>query len=168
MSPSTSNVIVSIAMAVVAVAVVFQAAMVFGMYKAAKAASEQLKAFMPKAEGFLATAETTLKESRSQIQELTTKANTVIDTTQAQLNRIDGLVQDASAKAKVQMERVEMMLDDTLSRVHATVVQVNNGVLKPLRELNAVSSGIRAAIGHLFRGGRPSVAQVTADEEMFI
>jgi len=160
--------IVSIAMAIVAVAVVFQAAMVFGMYKATKEASEKLKLFMPKAEGFLGSAEKTLAESRAQIQELTSKAHTIIDTTQTQLNRIDGLVSDASSKAKVQMERVEMMLDDTLSRVHSTIVQINNGVMKPVREINAVSSGLRAAINHLFRGGRPSVAQATADEEMFI
>ena len=41
-------------------------------------------------------------------------------------------------------------------------------VLKPVREVNALTQGVRAAIASLLKGGRPSVAQATADEEMFI
>jgi hypothetical protein len=40
--------------------------------------------------------------------------------------------------------------------------------MKPVKELNGLAAGIRAAFAHLTRSGRPSVAQATSDEEMFI
>jgi len=168
MDPHTSNVIVSIAMSIVAVAVLFQAAMVFGMYRAAKDLRDKMNVFLPKAEGLLGMAEKSLNESRQEINELTTKARSMMDAAQTQLTRIDNVVSDATERAKAQIERVEMIVDDTLSRVHGTVVQLNNGVLKPVREVNALTQGVRAAIASLLKGGRPSVAQATADEEMFI
>ena len=168
MDPHTSNVIVSIAMSIVAVAVLFQAAMVFGMYKASKELRDKMNVFLPKAEGLLGLAEKSLNESRQEINEITTKARSMMDAAQTQLTRIDNVVTDATGRAKAQIERVEMIVDDTLSRVHGTVVQLNNGVLKPVREVNALAQGVRAAVSTLLKGGRPSVAQATADEEMFI
>ena len=168
MDPHTSNVIVSIAMGTVAVAVVFQAAMVFGMYRAARELRDKMNVFLPKAEVLLGSAEKSLNESRQEIKDITSKANSMIDTAQAQLSRIDQVVSDATGRAKVQIERVEMIVDDTLSRVHGTVMTLNDGVLKPVREVNALAQGVRAALSALLRGGRPSVAQATADEEMFI
>jgi hypothetical protein len=73
-----------------------------------------------------------------------------------------------TSRLKVQMERIELVLDDSMSRVHETVAIVHDGIMKPLREVTGVASGIRAAVAHLIRGGRPSVAQATSDEEMFI
>ena len=75
---------------------------------------------------------------------------------------------DATGRAKIQMERVELMLDDTLNRVQDTVAAVQGNILKPIREVNAVAAGFRTAIQTLLKGGRPSVAQATTDEEMFI
>jgi hypothetical protein len=66
------------------------------------------------------------------------------------------------------MERVEMVLDDTMSRAHETVATVHNGIMRPLRELNGIAIGIKTAFAFMARGNRPSVAQVTSDEEMFI
>lgn len=168
MEPQVSNVIVSIAMCIVAVAVLFQAAMVFGMYKAAKELRDKMNVFLPKAEVLLGSAEKSLNESRAEIKDITTKARTMMDAAQTQLTRIDTVVTDATGRAKVQLERVEMIVDDTLSRVHGTVMELNDGVLKPVREVNALALGVRAALASLLKGGRPSVAQATADEEMFI
>jgi hypothetical protein len=75
---------------------------------------------------------------------------------------------DATQRAKVQLERAEMVLDDTMSRAHETVTMVHSGLLRPLREVQGIAAGIRTAIAHLTRGNRPSVAQATHDEEMFI
>jgi hypothetical protein len=56
------------------------------------------------------------------------------------------------------------------------VVQVENvggavkgAVLKPVREANAIMAGVKAAVVTYAQGGRrPSVDNVTQDEEMFI
>ncbi|MBK5291627.1 MAG: hypothetical protein JJE04_08145 [Acidobacteriia bacterium] len=151
-----------------AVALVAQACLIFGIFKAMKAVRDQLNEFLPKAESFLAHTERTLEESRLQVQEVSLKANTVLDLTKKQLERVDEVLGEAANRAKVQLERVELVLDDTISRVHDTVVTLNNTILRPMRELNGLASGLKAALQFLLRGGRPTVAQATADEEMFI
>jgi hypothetical protein len=69
----------------------------------------------------------------------------------------------------MQLERAQVMVDDTMSRVHETVSMVHGGVVKPLREINGLVSGVRAGFSALARKPRnPNVESVTQDEEMFI
>jgi hypothetical protein len=60
-----------------------------------------------------------------------------------------------------------MVLDDAMSRAQETVAVVHSGIMIPLREIQGVTAGVRAAIHFLLRG-RNSHVQATADEEMFI
>ena len=65
------------------------------------------------------------------------------------------------------MESVELVLDDTFNRAHETVAVVHDGIMRPLRELNGIAAGVRAALVPWPR--QPSqVDQATSDEEMFI
>jgi hypothetical protein len=84
------------------------------------------------------------------------------------LNRVDEVLADAALRARVQLERAESIIDDTLSRAQQTVGLVHSGVMRPLREIQGITAGVKAALGFIARGNRPSVAQVTQDEEMFI
>jgi hypothetical protein len=59
-------------------------------------------------------------------------------------------------------------LDDTMSRVQGTVTSVQSSIVRPLREISGVAAGVRSAVAHLLKGSPANVAQVTADEEMFI
>lgn len=160
--------IATAAVIVSAVAIVLQAAILFAIYRQTKRLGEQVAALAPKVESTLETAQRTLEQSRKQIAEVAAKANEVLDASKAQLGRINDLLEDATARARAQLDRVELVLDDTISRVHQTVTMLHNGVLRPLREMTGVAAGIRAAFTHLFSGGRPTVAQATQDDEMFI
>lgn len=160
--------ILTIFVGLVAISQVVQMAALWMLQKRARAIQEQLTAFTPRAEQLMKTAQETLEQSRQQIVEVTTKANDVLDSTRSQIQRVEELLTDVSTRAKVQLDHAEMVLDDTLGRVQETVTLLHNGVMRPLREINGVSAGIRAAIGHMLKGGRPSVAQATQDEEMFI
>lgn len=151
-----------------AIALCIQAGFLFGIYKAAKVMQEKVTPLVPKVEGLVAAATSTVESSRHQVLEITTKANEILDSTKKQLAKVDEVVTDATSRAKVQMERVEMVLDDTMSRAHETVATVHNGVMRPLREINGIALGIKTAFSHMTRGNRPSVAQATSDEEMFI
>jgi hypothetical protein len=84
------------------------------------------------------------------------------------LVKVEEVVTDASGRAKVQMDRVELVLDDTMTRAHETVATVHSGIMRPLREINGIALGIKTAFAHMARGGRPSVAEATSDDEMFI
>jgi hypothetical protein len=45
---------------------------------------------------------------------------------------------------------------------------LHDGIMKPLREVNGIAAGVRAALGAMARGNRPTVDRATSDEEMFI
>jgi len=158
-----------------AVALCIQAALLFGIYKAGKAVQEQTAVLAPQAKSLLAKAETMLEENRrkvaelsNKVNEITDKANQMMDMGKIQMGKLDALITDATGRARVQLERAEMVVDDTVNKVHDSVTAVHSGIMKPIREVQGVATGFRTAISVLMRGGRPSVAQVTQDDEMFI
>jgi len=160
---------------VAAVALCIQAGLLFGIYKATKTLQEQTMAIMPQVRSILTKSEETLEQSRkhiveitAKVSEMTSKASDMMDIGRAQLVKLDAVISDASTRAKVQIERAEMVVDDTVSRVHHSVTAVHNGILKPVREVQGVAAGVKAAVQHFVRGNRPSVAQATQDDEMFI
>jgi uncharacterized protein YneF (UPF0154 family) len=153
---------------VAAIALCIQAGCLIGVFKSTKRMEEKISPILPKLDSLVELTTITVQRSKVQIAEITSKANDILDATIIQLAKVDDVVTDAACRAKVQMDRVEMVLDDTMSRAHEAVATVHDGIMKPVRELNGLAAGIRAAFAHLTRAGRPSVAQVTSDEEMFI
>ncbi len=140
----------------------------FGLYKKVREVNEKAGPLLAKAEQTLDTAKLTLEDSRKQIAELTQKTNVILDSTQAQLAKIDTVVSDASARALGQLERVDLVLGDTVDRVHGLIASTHKGLVAPLKELNALAAGLRSGFGFLFGAKKPSVVDVTQDEEMFI
>lgn len=168
-------VVMTVFVAVAAIALCIQAGFLFGTYKAAKAIQEQTASVLPQVRSVLSKAEATIDESRKHVVEITAKANEIagktnelLDLGKAQMVKIDTVVTDASERAKVQLERAEMVVDDAMTRVNQSVTAVHTGIIKPVREIQAVAAGVSAAVQHFLRGGRPSVAQATHDDEMFI
>jgi ElaB/YqjD/DUF883 family membrane-anchored ribosome-binding protein len=153
---------------IAAIALCIQAGMLFGIARTAKSLQNKIEPLVPKVESLVDTTKTTVEQSRRQIADITTKANEILESTKTQLATIEEVVTDASTRAKVQLERVELVLDDTLSRAHQTVATVHEGIMKPLKEINGIAAGLRAALAFMARGNRPNVAQATSDEEMFI
>jgi hypothetical protein len=165
-----------------AIALCIQAGMLAAMYKTTKMLQAKIDplvpkvdsllpkvdSLLPKVENLVAIATSTVEQSGKQITEITTRANDILDSTKRQVAIIEDVMGDAAVRAKVQMERVELVLDDTLSRAHETVAVVHDGIMRPLREVNGIAVGIRAALGAMARGNRPTVDRATSDEEMFI
>jgi hypothetical protein len=152
---------------VAAIALVIQAGFLFGIYKASRGMNDNVQRLMPKIESVLETSRQTIEDSRRQIADITSKASDILEITRVQVRRVDEILEDATARARVQMDRAEMVLDDAMERAQRTVALVEGGILKPLREINAVSAGIRTAFLFLLRG-RPNPSRATSDEEMFI
>lgn len=151
-----------------AIALCIQAGMMAGIYRATKALEQKINPLIPKVESLVEKASSTVEQSGKQITEITTRTNEILDSTKRQLAVVEEVVGDAAARAKVQMERMELVLDDTLSRAHQTVAVVHDGIMRPLREVSGVAAGIRAALNSMGRGNRPTVDRATSDEEMFI
>ncbi|MGP0072670.1 MAG: hypothetical protein ACLPWF_12155 [Bryobacteraceae bacterium] len=151
-----------------AIALCIQAGMLAGIYKTTKQLQESINPLIPKVERLVARADSTVEQSGRQITEITTRANDILDSTKRQLAIVEDVVGDAAARAKIQLERVDLVIDDTLSRAHETVAVLHDGIMGPLREMNGIAAGVRAALGSLARGNRPTVDRATSDEEMFI
>jgi hypothetical protein len=156
------------AVIVAAVAMVLQAIFMYGTYRSSAATKEQVFNIATHAESLVSSIQQAVEQSRKQIVEVSAKAGEVLDLTHKQLVRIDEVLGEATARARIQMDRVEMILDDTASRVQETTRMLHNGILRPLREINGVAAGVRAAVEYLMRARRPTVDQATHDEEMFI
>ena len=153
--------------ALAAVALIIQAGMLFGIYKAARGMQDNTQRLMPKIEGLLETSKQTLEESRQQIRDITAKTSDILENTRKQVVRIDALLGDATERARIQMDRAELVLDDAMTRAQQTVALVHGGVVKPIQQIHGVAAGLRTAVTFLMRG-RPNPAEAHADEEMFI
>ena len=168
MDPNVLLYVMTAFVIIAAIALCIQAGMLAAMYKTTKSLQTQIQPLLPKVESLVDTTKTTVEQSRKQIVDITTQATEIMESTKRQLAMVEGVVSDASARAKVELERVELVLDDTLNRAHETVATVHDGIMRPLREINGIAAGIKAALGYLSRGNRPSPDQATSDEEMFI
>jgi len=158
-----------------AIALCIQAGLLFGIYKSAKAMQEhttalvpQTKVIMGQASNLLTVAEATVQESHKQLIDIGAKAAGIVDSARLQMAKIDGLVTDATSRAHNQLERAELVVEDTVGRVHETVGAVHNGLLAPVRQINGLAAGVRTAVGVFLKGGRPNVSEATQEDEMFI
>ncbi len=150
-----------------AIALIIQAGFLFGIYKGLKTLEEKTTPLIPKVDALVEASRSAVTESRAQIHDISLKTGDILDVTRKQLARVDEVLEDATVRARVQMDRVEMVLDDALNRTQETVAAVHSGIMKPLREIQGVQAGIRAAVNFLTRG-RHNGPAATADEEMFI
>jgi flagellar motility protein MotE (MotC chaperone) len=150
------------------IALVAQAVAIIALYKGVKATEQRLLVVLPKVELLVETSQKTIEQGRTQILEITKRTSDILDSARTQLARVDELMADATGRARIQLERAEALIDDTLSRAQQTVGMVHSGVMRPMREIQGVTAGIKTAIAFLAKGNRRSVAQVTQDEEMFI
>jgi hypothetical protein len=153
---------------IAAIALLFQVAFLIGIYKSSRnlqASFERLAARVESvAEGSLGA----VTEIKSQIGEITKKTTAILDSTGRQVALVEGIVNDATTRARHQLDRAEMVIEDAVGRAHETLALVHTGILKPIREINGVALGVRAALQYFFQGGRPHPDRATADEEMFI
>ncbi|HLX42862.1 MAG TPA: hypothetical protein VKR43_05485 [Bryobacteraceae bacterium] len=161
-------IIIAVFVFVASIAMCIQAGFLFGIYRAARAFEEKAIPLLPKMDALVESSRVAIDDSRRQIHEITEKTSDILDVTRKQLARVDEVLEDASGRARVQFDRAEMVLDDAMIRTQETVALVHSGIMKPLREIQGVTAGVRAALNFLMRGRHNGPVHATADEEMFI
>ncbi len=163
------------AVIVAAAAIVLQTFLLLAMFFATRSMKKQVTTLTGKMEPLSETALHTLKlanatlgEVRGYALEYSAKGNEILDLTRTQLGRIDELMVEATARTRAQMDRVEMVIDDTVNRFQETTSLLQNGVVRPLRQIAGVTVGVRTMLGAVFGARRTTVERATHDEEMFI
>jgi signal transduction histidine kinase len=161
-------VVMTVFVVISAIALIIQATMLYGMRKSALAVEQQVAKLTPKVLALAESSQAALDETRTGVAEIMERTKDILDITRRQLTRVEEVLDDAANRARVQFDRAEMVVDDAMDRAQETIAIVHGGIMKPIREINAVAAGLRAAIQYFVRGSRPNPDQVTADEEMFI
>ena len=160
--------LIAVFVAISAAAMIFQAAMLYGTYKASRELRDRIVPLTVKVDALVETSRTTIDEARVKIVEITTRTNQILDVAKQQMETVEELLEDASLRTRRQLRTREIVVEDALARAQETVELVHKGILAPIRGINGVAAGVRAALHFLLRGTRPSPDQVTVDEEMFI
>lgn len=175
MNSESAFLLMAIAVAVSSIALLMNALASVGLYRAVRKMETQIRPLIPQASKTLEQAQKTLEQAQKtfehslvQIDELSLKAHGVLDNSKQQLESFAATRDEFTGRLRVQTERLELVLDDTLSRVHDVVSVFHSGVMTPVREVSGILSGIRTAFQTLLRNRRPSVDRATHDEEMFI
>ncbi len=168
MDQNTLLILLIIFVAISAVALFIQAASLLGLFLVARDVRTKLLASWPEIQEIIGTSKRAAGRVEKHIDSIGSTSADILSVTKQQLFKVDDLLSDATTRAKVQMERAEMVLDDTMTRVTQTVSFVQRGVIRPIREVQGLVSGFRTALQYLGRGGRPTVDHATSDEEMFI
>jgi transposase len=82
---------------------------------------------------------------------------------------VDALVAELVDKSRAQVIRMDRMVSDLAQKVEATSEAVQRGVLVPVQEVSAVLKGFQAGLEFLFSRRRTtSVSEAAQDEQLFI
>ncbi len=151
-----------------AIALVIQMCFLFGMYRSLKALRERAVGFMDRWEPLAEQAQKTLEQVRGQSDQILKKVDGLAVQSKTQLDKVDTLLTDVSHTTRLQLERIDRAIADTVERVHETTEAVQKTVLVPVRQIRAVAAALSAIVNALNARRRPTVDQATLDEEMFI
>ena len=168
MSDNVFRVIITIGFAASWVTTIVMAVAMLWIYRSSKRMEEKLALLLDKASPVLDSARSLVDDARPKIQEVIVRAAEITTSARDQMARLDALVTETSDCVRIQIERIDMVVGDAVTRVEETTAAVQGTILKPVREVNGLISGVRAALSTLARGNRASVDHATQDEEMFI
>lgn len=168
MDQQTLLILLSIFVGISAIAMLIQAATLIGLFMVARTLQSKLVPIIPEIEEIVGVTKRTVARVEKHVETIGATSAAILEVTKQRVGKLDELLNDATTRAKVQMERAEMVLDDSMTRVQETVSVVQSGVIRPVREIYGIFAGIRTTLSHLGRSTRPTVDHATSDEEMFI
>src|SRR5581483_408870 len=111
MDNHTLLILLTIFVAVSAAALLIQACMLIGLLVVARRLQEKIMPLIPEVQGIVGIVRRTTERVEKHIERIGVTSTAILDVTKQQLVRVDELLGDATSRAKVQMERAEMVLD---------------------------------------------------------
>ena len=167
-SSDTTFLLMAIAVLVSSVALLLSALAALGTYRAVRRLEEQITPVIPQVQEFLQNSRRVLDEALKQFRENGDKAQAVLSDVRAEITHISEARANIAARLQAQMQRVELVLDDSVAAVQTIVNTMQGGVIKPLREVSGILAGVRTAFRVFLRIQRPSVAEATPEDATFI
>jgi methyl-accepting chemotaxis protein len=176
MSSDTLTLLLAVSVALSATAILLQVLVMFGIYRTMRESAAKFDALAKQWEGRLEEIRlrvievaVTAGEVAGTARDVAARTNEVLALAKVQLGKVDVVLSDATQRARSQVDRVELVVNETIDRFEEISAALNKGILRPIREVNGVLAGLQTGLAQLIRGSRRrSVAQATQDDEMFI
>jgi hypothetical protein len=151
--------------ALTAVAIVTQAGVLVGIYVMSKRLSEQVERFMKDTREMMVPIGSIAENLRVASANLVEIGISARD----QFRRVEAMVTDTGEALHVQLARFDRLSRDVIDRINETAEIVQESVVRPAREVAALAKGLSRGFGaFLFRKTRSTVDQARQDEELFI
>ncbi len=160
--------VIAIGIVLSLVTFVVQTALVLAMFRVTKAMQEKLLPIIDATGPLVKTIRYFADENLPKFSQMTSDASEMVKALHAQVDRLGEVVKDISDRARAQVARIDGAVDLTVDQVQHATASVKDAVLRPVRQVDGIMQGIRAAVGVMAQGRRESVDQATQDEEMFI
>ncbi len=160
--------VIAIGVFLALVAFVVQTWVVLAMFRVAKAMQDKLMPVVDATGPLITTVRHFAEENGPKLSQMTTEATEVMQSLHVQVERISEVVKDVSDRARAQVARIDGAVDLTVDQVQQASETVKQALLTPVRQMDGIMHGIRAAISVVAQGRRESVDHATQDEEMFI
>jgi hypothetical protein len=162
--------------AVVAAALVAQVLAIIGALRTLKSLSgriESLGAMLEKDLGPLsskaAAAMEAVRSSAEKLQGLQDNLTATSGVIHKRVAELDAFIGETTDAARLQIIRLQDLLDTAGRRIEHSIELVHNGILKPVTEVTAVVRGLQVGVNYILRHRRRDASgPASPDEEMFI
>jgi hypothetical protein len=168
MSDDTFRWVIAAGVSLAAISALVTAIAAIAVAAGLKKLQVRVQATIDRAEPILDTARRLMDDSAPKFAAITTDAVNIVRMARDQTERISELLNDLGERAKVQVARIDGSIDHSLEQIHVAGDAMKDAVLRPVREVNGLFSGIKTAVSVYATGRRASVDHATQDEEMFI
>jgi hypothetical protein len=165
--------LLTVFIAVTAVAVVLQMVILAALYFSTKKTSARVEAIAKQVEDkavpALTLANEMLIDAKPKLQVILENMTVTTTTVREQSERLNVTLSDIVDRTRLQVIRADEIVSRTMDRVEETTEAVHHVVLSPVRQLSAMMTGLMAGIGE-YVGGRKIRRQERAvpQDEMFI
>ncbi len=167
--------ILTIIVAIVAVAFLIQSLAVLGMYRSTRAligrfdrlSAELIKnagEFTKQAEEVFGTVKVIAQKAQS-LEENISATNAIV---QKRIAKIDEFLEEATGAARLQIVRIQDVVDTAARNVEDAIETVHNGLMVPVTEVNAIVRAFKVGLDVLLHKRMRPTSPSRQDEEMFI
>jgi hypothetical protein len=163
----------TVALILVALAVLMQAGAMLGIYLAVRKVPAQIEGVRADVKQRIDPLSRSITEivnnSREPLQTISNNLVEISDILRNRASNADEVAADLLDKSRVQIARVDTMVTGLVAKVETTADAVQKGVLGPISEISAVVKGVRSGLEFLFTKRRvTNVSEATQDEQLFI
>lgn len=168
-----SETLLIVFVALAALAILLQAAVLFALYQTGRKTSERVEAlaqrFEEEAMPALSSARQLLSENGPKVSDILTNLSETTTILREKATAVSATADVAIDRARLQVLRADELATRTLDRVEDTTNAIHHIVNTPIRHVSAVITGLFAGLSE-FAGGKKVRRAVSAvpKEEMFI